>query len=369
VQTFIYSNRVIHFIQEIKCAIRDILSQEVRIRVERTRFYDRRQTSSYPISVVIYNDKNLLGYFDPNFYELGFHERLMHESREQLYNVIRHELAHYITFINYGREAQPHGAEFKRLCQRMGWGEEVDRATLCLEGENNTPNTQPESGVFRKVQKLMALATSSNAHEAEQAMIKSQQLLLKHNAESQYLEVEDGEKIVLKRILKQKKKTAKMCAVAKILETFFVSAVYHRSKEHVHLEILGEAVNVEIAEYVAAVLHTELDHLWNQAQQKARLKGTVAKNSFFLGLAKGYCNKVQALKQEHTTATTQALMVLEKKLTNAKAMVYGRLSSSRSYASHCHASSALGEQMGRQLHITPSVRQSSDTVEAVTFRK
>ena len=38
----------------------------------------------------------MLGYFDSNFYELGFHECLMHSGREQLHNVIRHELAHYI---------------------------------------------------------------------------------------------------------------------------------------------------------------------------------------------------------------------------------------------------------------------------------
>jgi hypothetical protein len=43
------------------------------------------------------------------------------------------------------------------------------------------PYPADENSVLRKVQKLMALATSSNKHEAEQAMIKSHQLLLKHN--------------------------------------------------------------------------------------------------------------------------------------------------------------------------------------------
>jgi predicted SprT family Zn-dependent metalloprotease len=50
----------------------------------------------------------MLGYFDPNFYELGFHECLMHSNRELLQNIIKHELAHYITFINYGDTVEPH---------------------------------------------------------------------------------------------------------------------------------------------------------------------------------------------------------------------------------------------------------------------
>ena len=104
----------------------------------------------------------------------------------------------------------------------MGWGEEVYKATSAWRGTRNASEME-ESGVLRKVQKLMALATSSNKHEAEQAMIKSQQLLLKHNIESKYIGGEDEEKIFLKRIMKQKKENAKMRSIANILETFFVN--------------------------------------------------------------------------------------------------------------------------------------------------
>ena len=76
----------------------------------------------------------------------------------------------------------------------------------------------------------------------------------------------------------------------------------------------------------------------------ANLKGTVAKNSFFLGMAKGYCNKIQALKREYNSEVTNALMVIEKKLIDAKAMVYPRLSSTKSSGNYCQQSSALGEQ-------------------------
>jgi len=338
----VYSQKIIQFINEIKHAVKEILSKEVCLRVGRDRFYDDRQMTSYPLKIVIYNNKSMLGYFDANFYELGFNECLMCSSRVQLHNVIRHELAHYVTFINHGEFVQPHAGEFRAFCQKMGWGEEVFSATLCEEEGQNVFFVE-ESAVYRKVQKLMALATSSNKNEAEQAVIKSQQLLLKHNIESKYLGGEGDEKVYLKRIMKQKKENAKMRSIAKILETFFVNIVYSRAGDFTYLEILGRAVNVEIAEYVAGFLHFELDNLWNQAQQSANFRGAIAKNSFFLGLAKGYCNKIQALKREYNSDVKNALMVIEKKLADAKAMAYKHLSSAKSRGGYCGEYTAINK--------------------------
>lgn len=260
-------------------------------------------------------------------------------------------------FINLGEGVQHHGVEFRDFCQKLGWGEEVYKATLCLDGGDDSILME-ESAIFRKVQKLMALASSSNQNEAEQAMIKSQQLLLKHNLEERYVGREDEEKVVLKRIMKQKKVNAKMRAIGKILETFFVSIVYNRASDFTYLEILGEPVNVEIAEYVAEFLNFELDKLWKQGQCQAGLKGAVAKNSFFLGLAKGYCDKIQGLKREYNSEITKALLVIENKLMDAKDMAYPRLSSVKTSGACCPNSSALGEKLGRLLNIIPGINKA-----------
>lgn len=337
----IYSEKLAQFVREIQSAARAILMLEVGLKVGRERFYDRRERTSYPINVVIYNNKNMLGYFDPEFYELGFHERLMHMGKDALYDVIRHELAHYLIFIEHGEGIQSHGVEFRTFCKKMGWNEEVSEATISLTEENS---------VLRKVKKLMALATSSNKHEAEQAMIKSRELLLNHNME---FVAEEGERFFLKRVLKERRENAKMRAIGKILETFFVSTVYRRAGNFTHLEILGTQTNIEIAEYVADVLQSELDRLLAQTD----LRGTIAKNSFFLGVAKGYRNKVLSLKKEEHT---NALLIIEKKLTLAKALAYPRLSSSKSSANYCQSSSALGEQMGKNLSLNPALKTSPD---------
>jgi|AMWB02.1.fsa_nt_gi hypothetical protein len=360
----VYSKKIFQFINVVKEIIKEVLLREVGLRVRGDRFYDRQQTCSYPIKIVMYDNESKLGYFDSAFYEMGFHESLMNSPREQLYSVIRHELAHYITFIECGAVPSPHSQEFRATCERMGWGEEVQRATILLESKPRD-SQENESDVLRKVKKLLSLASSSNVHEAENAMLKSQQLLLKHHLEAPISDGEDGEKVVLKRIMKQKRIDAKGRAVGRILQTFFVNIVYSRAGEYTYLEVLGDAVNVDIAEYVASVLDHEFESMWKQAQKGAGLRGKIARNSFFSGLAIGYCNKVQSLNRSSTDDSTHALMVIEKKLTHAKAMAYPHLSSSKSGARYCHDASMLGERMGKQLNINPAIKKPSDSAETL----
>ena len=360
----IYSKKIIHFIDAIKQIIKEVLVREVGLKVTGNRFYDRQQLYSYPINVVLYDNESVLGYFDPDFYEIGFHESLMNSPRDQLCNVIRHELAHYLTFINWGTIQTPHSQEFKDTCQRMGWGEEVQRASMVPEHSPNN-SQENESSILRKVKKLLALAGSSNTYEAENAMLKSQQLLLKHHLEAPTVEKGDDEKVVLKRIMKQKRINAKGYAIGKVLATFFVNVVYSRSREYTYLEVVGDADNVAIAEYVAGVLTNELEIMWKRAQKSSSLRGIVAKNSFFTGLAKGYCNKVRALKRTSDGDLTQALMVIEKKLIDAKVMVYPHLASSKRGVRYCQDASMVGEQMGKQLHINPAIKNQSSRVESL----
>ena len=100
---FVYSKKIAQFIHTIKNVIKDILLHEVRLHVTGNWFMDRFGETYYPIAVGIYNDRNMLGYFDPGLYELGFHERLMYASEKQLHDIVRHELAHYLLFIGGDR--------------------------------------------------------------------------------------------------------------------------------------------------------------------------------------------------------------------------------------------------------------------------
>ncbi len=364
---FVYSASIIRFVAEIKGVLRRLLSEEARLRCFGDRFYDRLGEKSFPIDVVIYNHRAMLGYFDPHFYELGFHESLIYADKTLLHNVIRHELAHYITFIEHGSTAQPHSAEFLAVCRQFGWGEDVFRAAVKFEPEMDA--SREEGGVLRKIKKLMALGSSGQAHEAEQAMLKSQQLLLKHHLDAASVESAGEEKIYMQRISKQKKETAKMRAIADILKTFFVSVVFHRADGFTYLEILGDLVNLEIADYVAQYLDVELDHLWEEARKRLGLKGALAKNSFFLGIARGYSRKVENLKAHYNGDTKNALIILERKMIEGTAMAYPKLCTKRSSAGYCPASHRLGEAMGRQMSIRLGLKNGmGHSAERLTYK-
>ncbi len=354
----IYSQKIVRFVQEVTAEVKSVLRDEVHLTVSRSVFCDRKNRYRYPISVVVFNDQSKLGYFDSEFYELGFHECLMNVSREQLKNIIRHEIAHYMIFIEFGNTVHSHGMEFRSFCRSIGWGEEVFRASTTLEVVDFV---QEESRVLRKVKKLMALSSSSNSHEAEQAMVKAQQLLLSHNISSLNLDEisPDGEKMVLKRILRQGKRSAKMRAIASILGTFFVSVVFSRAGNQTHLEILGTPTNVQIAGYVSDFLQAELDSLWLKAREDYRLKGVVAKNSFYLGIAKGYCDKINRLTNAASPDITNALMVIENQIEEARKMAYSSLTNSTSQSRLCPLSSELGKQAGNSLSINPAVSSTN----------
>ncbi len=356
----IYSKKLVQFIGILKKHVKEIISKEVGLRVFGDRFYDKRQRVSYPIKIVIYNNKSMLGYFAADFYELGFHEKLMHIAKEELLDIIRHEIAHYLTFIEHP-EALAHGVEFRDTCRRYGWNEAVMRATTCLDVDEEVAN-DVENSILRKVQKLMALSSSQNQHEAELAMIKSQELLLKHNIESFSCE-SDEDRVFLIRILKQKKESAKMRAISQILATFFVSCVFSRCSGFVYLELVGTKTNLEIAQYVADFLNKELERLWVESKAQGMLQGTIAKNSFFLGIAKGYCNKISALKRSYEATITQALITLENKLIEVQKMCYPRLRYTKSSASICKKSSLLGESVGNKLTIKPAVTSTLSLIK------
>ena len=94
--------------------------------------------------------------------------------------VLRHEMAHqFVSEQLKGHEDDtPHGPAFQRICSRFG----IDpRAAGLPEGEG--PAGPPTEGarVLRKVQRLLALAESSNEHEAQSAMSAASRLMLKYN--------------------------------------------------------------------------------------------------------------------------------------------------------------------------------------------
>lgn len=314
--------------------------------VKNSRFLYKRY--SYPLKIVVFEHPSRLGYFNPEFFEIGIHKKMVYAKDEILLkDLIRHELAHYYCFIKHGNSILDHGKEYHDICQKFGWGEEVYKAYIVLSDKDFIPSPSTNK-ILSKIQKLLSLSTSPHKEEAELATLKANELLIKYNLNAHA--ISDKQEMALKRLLQAKRTSAKLQAISTILRSFFVYPVISYTTCGVYLEIFGEKTNIDIAEYVGFFLDTRLDEIWCEIQKKhPNMRGITKKNSFFRGLAKGYTDKIKAVQEK--ADHKNALLVIEKILQEQIGMAYPRLSQTSSSGKSCKTAQELGKKEGKNLNI------------------
>ena len=323
------------------------LHREAHLRVGRSRF--SLGNMSYPLNIVVFEDKKTWGFCDGPFFTLGFNKTLSYRANDgALGKIVRHELAHLLTHIRYP-EASPHGLEFRRICRECGWGPSVMRAHSDMAGDNEAFTHLSHDKLLGKIKKLLSLASSANAHEAQAATVRANELLLRHNL-SLGMEQEDEGEVCQMRVLKASRASAKFHCIASILRTFLVYPVHNHARGIAYLEVTGPRANVTLADYVAHFLDRELDCLWEVHRRKhPHLRGIRSKNSFMEGIAQGYIQKITRAQDQADTGGK--LVVLRDKLRHQAQMAYGGLRSSSVPRWVDPSSLHLGRDAGRSLSI------------------
>jgi hypothetical protein len=347
----IYDATSLAFIQKAEAFVKEILVS-CGVTVRTSRFVFNRYL--YPIHVVVFEGPEL-GHFNAPFLQIGLNRKLVYQAKDSVVrDILKHELAHYLTHI-LSQGVAPHGPEFRAVCARFGFPADVAAATMDLAESNIAKEGDLRSErVLEKVKKLLSLAQSSNAHEAELATVKANDLLLRHNLE--YLGGAGGaEPIYLDRLLPRRRKDTKLSAIYSILKHFIVRPVISQGKDVCCLEVSGSLTNVKLAGYVAAFLDREFDHLWREAQASRGLRGLQAKNSFFLGVAEGYDQKMRATKEMYSPEERRSLVTVERNLERETQVIYRRLSQSRSGHQTDPEANKLGQERGRALSIRSAV--------------
>jgi hypothetical protein len=349
----IYSNTLQTFTKRLLIDLKDIISNEVGLTVRKSRFeYDRML---YPLSIVCFEHQTKLGFFDHKILQIGINKNLMYTTKRKiLKDILRHEFAHYLTYIQHGADLPPHGKRFKETCTNLGWENSVSKASINLEFENSKLEGDLKSEkIIEKIKKLMKLASSDNHHEAELATLKANQLLLKYNLENVHEDTEMTSHLC--HVLSGKRVSGKHHAIYEILTTFFVSPIFNYGKGHYYLDIVGEKTNVTLAEYVAHYLDRELETIWKNYQHSHdKLKGLAAKNAFFKGLAQGYIQKIK--KSQDDSMGTNELIKVKFDLEKRVELAFPRLSSVKRSTSNLHSHSKnLGKEAGKKLSINPAI--------------
>jgi hypothetical protein len=353
---FIYDQTSLAFIQRAEGIVREILTS-LSFEVKLKRFIFKRHL--YPINVVVFEGTKELAHFNSSYYQIALNRSLIYQAKDAvLRDILKHELAHYLTFLEYGL-VQAHGVEFKETCRKYAFPQEIALSTMNVDEANLSKVGDLESErILEKVKKLLQLAQSSNSHESELATVKANALLLRHNLDRLNLK-DDEAPIYLERVLLQKRKDAKIAAIYDMLRHFIVKPVISYGKDACCIEVSGTLTNVKLAVYVARFLDLEFEHLWNQAKKEHGLSGLRAKNSFFLGLAKGYDQKMKESKESLSSVDQKALVLVEKDLTLRTKMIYRSLSSSRAGNNIDSKADSLGVKSGKNLSIRQGVETSS----------
>ncbi len=292
--------------------------------------------------------------------------------------VLKHEMAHQLCAEIFQSVGTPHGEDFQRACALLGVLPEYRRAGAAMvemveQAAIGSKISSRGQACMAKVAKLLALSQSANEHEAALAVQKANDLIEKYHIEELGNDVEYryGFGIIDRKRKRIESYQRRICTI--LHDFFFVRVVLAslydplRNDTFKTIELLGTKENVVIAEYCYFFLENRLASLWSL--HKTRFKGSVRteKNSYYLGLLRGFSEKLQQQKKTkknlHSQPHLGELVVAdEKRLGDFVEMRFPRLrKAARSGAKVYKSTYNEGVETGKTISFAEGLNGKSDT--------
>lgn len=204
--------------------------------------------------------------------------------------VLLHEMAHqFVDEVLKVTDETAHGPAFREVCARFG----VDARAAGMP-EAGAPVDPVRERLARRVAKLLALAESPNANEAEAAANAARRLLLQHNLEvapTGYGFRQLGP--VESRVSEYRRVLANLLSEHFFVQTIWVPAFDVASgKDGRALEAVGTPENLEMAAYVHDFLLETAWRLWKAHRKATGDAGERARQRFTSGVVRGFAEKV-----------------------------------------------------------------------------
>lgn len=324
--------------------------------------------------------------WDPELRVIQVNRRLLVEYPWQtVLDVFKHEIAHQIVdelYVGDNRE-RPHGSLFQQACEHIGvplWARKssgpLDKdSVLSWQDPRLDPASDQEARMLRKIEKLLALGTSSNEHEAALAMERVQEIYRRYNLERiQNLRESDMVSLEITRRLKRTS-SVETRIFSILVEYFFVRVVhtesydYHSGEPYNMAEVMGTRENVLTAEYVYHFLWQKIHLMW---KEHAKSKGLTAryKNSYLLGLLGGFSQKLDQQRksfdqsiatQEGIKGGSRALVLRDHRLIQYVEQRFPRLCKRSASTTRVYSESyASGTSDGKKINLHKAVHHKSD---------
>jgi hypothetical protein len=213
--------------------------------------------------------------------------------------VLQHEMAHqFVDEILGVRDETAHGETFQRVCAERGIDARAAGAPVPVAGEAEVDR------VLERIRKLLALAGSSNQHEAELAMRKAHELMLRHNVEAAAAHADRSFEVRQLGDPLRRATRVEADIVALLSQFFFVKVIrvpvylpLHGKRGLVY-EILGTRPNVEMASHVYAFLLATAERLWSENRGDRRVRSGRDRLQYQSGVVRGFHEKLAGERTE-----------------------------------------------------------------------
>ena len=210
----------------------------------------------------------------------------------EVMGVLEHEMAHqFVDEVLRVTDETAHGETFRRVCDDRG----IDARAAGVPIASSSPAGEGVKALDR-IRKLLALAASSNQHEAELAMRKAHELMLRHNIDQ--LPVEHGFEVRWLGEPRRRVRGVEADVMGLVAEFFFVEVIaipVYLPREAIHArvyEITGTHANLEMATHVYSFLLATAERLWQQNRGDARVRSGRDRRSYQSGVIRGFREKL-----------------------------------------------------------------------------
>ena len=216
--------------------------------------------------------------------------------------VLRHEIAHQYAEQEWGQDSErPHGAMFQKACNLLRADPAASQKINAFY-ERSADGLKSNDKILNRIKKLMALAESTNRHEAEAAMTKAHELIARYNidlhaqtASRDFISVFAGQPAL--------RHTRDNYHLANLLQTFYfvqglwVSAyVVTKGKMGRVLEISGTPPNIDIALYVYDYVRKFIDTQWTAYNRNKKLNA-YRRVDYAVGIIQGFQTKLDTAER------------------------------------------------------------------------
>jgi Protein of unknown function (DUF2786)/SprT-like family len=210
-----------------------------------------------------------------------------------LTEVLKHEMAHqYVDEVLGQPDDAMHGAVFRRVCEERG----IDARAAGVPGNGEANSV--DQHLLERIAKLLALAESSNEHEAQAAMSAAQRLMLKYNIDLAISGRQPAHRFRHLGTPSGRVNEAQRILAGILSDHFFVQTIWVPvwqallGKRGSVLEICGSEANLELADYVHAFLNVTAERLFRDFRKTAAGRGA-KRLTFIAGVMAGFRDRLE----------------------------------------------------------------------------